>query len=247
MNALSVQADSSEAEAALGLTALFYEWNRHRADRHFERALALGPGSATLCHYRGMCYSILGRHSLAIAAMETAVDLDPLSPSINSELARTLLSAGQPEQALIQVERTLELDPAFRTALEIKALIHWALNDVDGAIDAILEYRSHSPSPFAGAGVLSYLRARSGDATAAREEHQLLEERERVEPRTFLDVDFAISHLGMRQYESAFRRLRKAIESRSASVIFAWSMPLWDEVADHAQFKALGERIGLWH
>ena len=38
--------------------------------------------------------------------------------------------------------------------------------------------------------VLGYLLARSGDANAAQEQHQLLEERERVEPATSLDVDF---------------------------------------------------------
>ena len=244
--ALSMEPDSSEAEVALAVTALFYEWNRDRADRHFERALALGPGSATVHHYRGMCYSILRRHSLAIAALQTAVDLDPLSPSINNELAKTLLSAGQPEEALVQIERTLELAPSFRSALEVKAMIHWVLDDVTSAIDAIRAYRSHSPSPFAGAAMLGYFLARSGDANAAQEQHQLLVERARVEPGTSLDVDFAIWYLGMRQYESALNWLEKAVDSRAAAVIFAGSMPLWDEVTDHPRFKALGERIGLW-
>ena len=72
------------------------------------------------------------------------------------------------------------------------------------------------------------------------------EERERVEPGTSLDVDFAVSYLGMRQYDWAFNWLEKAVDNRAAGVIFAWSMPLWDEVADHPRFKALGERIGLW-
>ena len=241
--ALSLEPDSSEAEVALALTALFYEWNRDRADRHFERALALGPGSATVHQYRGMCYSILRRHSLAIAALQTAVDLDPLSPAINNELARTLLVAGQPEEALVQIDRTLELAPSFRSALEIKALIHWVLNDVTSAFHAI---RAHSPSRFAGAAVLSVLLSRSGDEGAAQEQHQLLEERERVEPGTSLDIDFAVSYLGMRQYESALNRLEKAVDSRTAGVIFAGSMPLWDELADHPRFKALEERIGLW-
>ena len=244
--ALSMEPDSSEAEVALAVTALFYEWNRDRADRHFERALALGPGSATVHHYRGMCYTILRRHSLAIAALQTAADLDPLSPSINNDLARALLPSGQPEEALVQIERTLELAPSFRSALETKAMIHWVLNDVTSALDAIRAYRSHSPSPFAGAAMLGYLLARSGDANAAQEQHQLLEERERVEPGTSLDTDFAISYLGMRQYEMALNWLEKAVDSRAAGVIFALTIPLWDELADHPRFKALRERIGLW-
>ena len=244
--ALSMEPDSSEAEVALALTALFYEWNRDRAVRHFERALALGPGSATVHHYRGMGYSILHRHSLAIAALRTAVDLDPLSPAINNELARVLISAGQPEEALVQIERTLEIAPSFRSALEIKAMIHWVLNDVTSAIEAIRAYGSHSPSPFAGAAVLGYLLARSGDAAGAQEQHRLLQERARVEPEISIDVDFAIWHLGVREHELALNWLEKAVDSRAPGVIFAWSVPLWDELVDHPRFKAVGERVGLW-
>ena len=244
--ALSLAPDSSEAELALALAALVYEWNRDRADRHFERALALGPGSATVHHYRGTCHSILRRHSLAIAALQTARDLDPLNPAINNELARTLLTAGQAEEALVQIERTLELAPSFRSALEIKAMIHWVQNDITSAIDSIRAYASHSPSPYAGAAILGYLLARSGDVDGAQEQHRLLEERERVEPGISLVLDFALSHLGMRQHELALNSLEKAVDSRAPGVIFAWSIPLWDELADHPRFKALGERIGLW-
>jgi TolB-like protein/tetratricopeptide (TPR) repeat protein len=244
--ALALEPDSSEAEVALALTAAFYEWNRDRADRHFQRALALGPGSATVHHYRGMYYSTLRRHSAAVDALQRARDLDPLSPAINNELARVLLIAGQPEEALVQIERTLELAPSFRSAMESKALTHWVLRNDTGAIDAIRTYQSHSPSPFAGAAMLGYFLARSGDGHAAREQHQLLEERERVEPGTALHIDFALSHLGMRQYELALNRLEEAVDSRTAEVIFAWSMPLWGELADHARFKALEQRIGLW-
>ena len=94
--------------------------------------------------------------------------------------------------------------------------------------------------------MLSGLLSRSGDANGAQEQHQLLEEREQVEPETSLDIDFAVSYLGMRQYESALNRLEKAVDSRTAGVIFAGSMPLWEELADHPRFKALEERIGLW-
>jgi hypothetical protein len=50
----------------------------------------------------------------------------------------------------------------------------------------------------------------------------------------------------MRQYELALNRLEKAVDRHTADVIFARPMPVWDEVADHARFKALEERIGLW-
>jgi tetratricopeptide (TPR) repeat protein len=183
---------------------------------------------------------------LAVAALQAARDLDPLSPAINNDLARALLVAGQPEESLAQIERTLELAPSFRTALESKALIHWVLGDVTRAVDAIRTYRSHSPSPFAGAAMLGYFLARSGDADAAQEQHRLLDERERIERGTSLHVDFALSHLGMRQHELALNRLEQAVDSRTAGVIVALGMPVWDEVADHARFRALEDRIGLW-
>ena len=40
---------------------------------------------------------------------------------------------------MVQIERTLDLAPSFRSALETKAMIHWVLNDVTSALDAIRE------------------------------------------------------------------------------------------------------------
>lgn len=246
LRALELQPSSYEAEAALALTAFFYDWEGDQADLHFERAIRLGPGSAIVHQYRGLCYSILGRHSLAIGAMETALDLDPLSASINNELARVLVAARDYEAALIQVERTLELAPAFRSARELKSIALWHLERRDAAIETMLEYRSQATSSYAGAAFLSYMYARTGDYEAASREFARLEDRERAGSGTALNIDFAISHLGFGRRQAAFDRLGQELANKSAGLIFASSMPIWREVETDPRFEAILDEIGLW-
>ena len=244
--ALGIDPDSSEAEVTLGLTALFFEWNAERAESHFARALRLSPGSAVVHHYHGMYHGILGHHGLALAALQTALELDPLNPPINSDYANALLRAGQHEEALRQIRHTQDIAPQFRAAVEVEGIIHWMMGDLERAEAAIHRYRELSPSPFAGASFLGYMRARSGDMPGALEQHQRLEERERVEPGTALDMDFAMLYVGMRKYEWALGRLEKAVDSRAAMVVFVGWNPAWAELADHPRFKAIKRRIGLW-
>ncbi len=246
LRALATDPASAEAEIALGLTALFYEWNAERAERRLERALALSPGLAAVHHYRGMTYTILGRHAAAVAALERAVELDPLSPPVNGDLARALMCAGQLEAALEQIEKTLAIAPSFRSVIETKALTLWMAGDAEGALAAVDAYRALSPAPFAGAAILGYIRARMGDIAGALEQHQRLEERERTRPGKSLDLDFAVLYLGMRKFEWSLGRLEKAADSRAGGVVFVVSNPLWRELADHPRFRQILERIGLW-
>ncbi len=246
LRALASEPDSAEAEVALGLIALFHEWNAERAERHLDRALALSPGLATVHHYRGMFFTILGRHSAAVAALQRAVELDPLSPPINADLARALMCSGELDAALEQIALTLGIAPTFRSVIETKAITLWMSGDAEAALAAVNAYRALSPTPFAGAAILGYMKARMGDLTGAIEQHQRLEERERTRPGVSLDLDYSVLYLGMRKFEWALNRLEKAADSRAGGVVFVVSNPLWGELDEYPRFREIRKRIGLW-
>ena len=178
--------------------------------------------------------------------METALDLDPLSVSINNELARVFIAAGDYKAGFSQIDRTLQLAPGFRSALEMKSIAQWYLGEAEAAIASMQEYRSRGTNRYAGAAFLSYMHARIGDLDAAMREYALLEQREEAEPSTSLDVDFAIAHLGFGRHEEAFERLERALANKSAGVVFASSMPIWREVETDLRFEAILDEIGLW-
>ena len=76
----------------------------------------------------------LGRFEDAIAEGRRAVELDPLSPIINTDLGATLYLARRFDEANAQLRKTLEIDPTFVNAHYYLGLILRQKGDLPGAI-----------------------------------------------------------------------------------------------------------------
>ncbi|MGO9270922.1 MAG: tetratricopeptide repeat protein [Terriglobia bacterium] len=112
----SAELDDSLAQAhtSLGGVKAFYEWDWPGAETEFKRAIALNANYAPAHHwYANLCLLPQRRFEEAIAEMKRALELDPASPIINTDLGWTYDLAGQPDKALEQYRRTQELDPDF--------------------------------------------------------------------------------------------------------------------------------------
>ena len=115
-HALDLNERLAEAHAALGqVHAVRWEWAE--ADREYQRAIALNPNYATVRHWYSNYLSIIGADDAAIEQARVAVAIDPLSPIVRSgALANALLRAGRSDEALVEYDRALELDPGFGNA-----------------------------------------------------------------------------------------------------------------------------------
>src|SRR5580692_10997412 len=77
-------------------------WNWESAGREFTRGIELSPGYATGHHWYGWHLAALGRHGDAIAELDKAESLDPLSLIISADLAEELLIARRYDEAIKQ-------------------------------------------------------------------------------------------------------------------------------------------------
>ena len=75
----------------------------------------------------------LGRHNEAVAALEKALELDPLSRIIGTTFAEVLLAAGQYDAALDRINKTIALAPDFGFAWQVKGFIHLVRHEFDEA------------------------------------------------------------------------------------------------------------------
>ncbi|HYL75308.1 MAG TPA: winged helix-turn-helix domain-containing protein [Bryobacteraceae bacterium] len=89
-------------------------------DEGYRRALALNPSDARA--RRSYAMYLLGRrrNPEAVAQIEQAVRLDPLSPSAHSYAGWIYYSAKDPKRAWAESQRALELDPNYPFALYIQ-------------------------------------------------------------------------------------------------------------------------------
>ncbi len=99
--------------ATIAYFKTIYERDWAGAREYFDRAIVLNSNYSTAHHWQAFFLSTMGEHAAALAAILRARDFEPLSPVINSEVALFHLYAGQPEEALAEVDAAERLDSDF--------------------------------------------------------------------------------------------------------------------------------------
>lgn len=102
-----------EAHVVAGYVSLSCDWNWTTAGRKFQRALTLNPACAEAHHMCAHYLEIMGKHELALAEMDRAMELEPVAPSLQSCTAQILFNARRYDEAIRQAYSTLDLAPGF--------------------------------------------------------------------------------------------------------------------------------------
>jgi tetratricopeptide (TPR) repeat protein len=111
--ALELDDTLAEAHASLGHIKFQYDRDWAGAEREFKRAIVLNPNYADAHHWYALCLMWMGRQEEALGEIRRARELDPLSFTINTNVAWILAVGQQYEQAIEQSRKTLEMDPNF--------------------------------------------------------------------------------------------------------------------------------------
>lgn len=110
LKALELDPGAAGAHAALGMVEFLYEWDWAGAEGEFRRALDADPADPRVRVWYGMYLTAVGRRQEALAEMQRAQQLDPLSPEAGAFVAFTLYFARQYDQAIEQFHRVLEME-----------------------------------------------------------------------------------------------------------------------------------------
>src|SRR5437016_13173096 len=112
--ALRLDPNLAEAHTANGKFLYGYEMDIHGSLREHLRAIELKPNDSTAHHWLGNDALVaLGRFEEAIAEGQRGIELDPLSPVINADLGITLYLSRRYDDAIAQLNRTLDTDPTL--------------------------------------------------------------------------------------------------------------------------------------
>lgn len=111
--ALELDDRLGEAYASLGGWILYSD--PEAAAAAFRTSFELSPNYAPAYHWYGDVLNWLGQVAESQALYEKAQHLDPLSPIINMDNASTLERLGRLDDALVQYQRVVAIDPGFRS------------------------------------------------------------------------------------------------------------------------------------
>jgi len=133
--ALQLDPRMAEAYAARGYIHSWVDYDSAAAQQDFARAIELNPRFPTSYHWRGEILSDRGHPESGIPYLETAHELDPLSPIIMVDLADAYDRAGRWQRADTLLASALELEPEYGPALQGLTFHAMSNGDARAALD----------------------------------------------------------------------------------------------------------------
>jgi serine/threonine protein kinase/Flp pilus assembly protein TadD len=114
--AIEIDDRNAEAHAALGFAKL-YNWDWVGAELELMRALDLNPSYASAYVWHASSLVIRHRFDDAVAEVDRASELDPLSPITQTQVGWIWAIAGRTEEAIVQFRKVLASHPDYLWAM----------------------------------------------------------------------------------------------------------------------------------
>ncbi len=242
--AITLDDNIAQSHNSIAMVKLFFEWDWEGAEKSFQRSLELNPSSADTYHAYHIFLAAMNRQDEMLRAIEKAHLLDPLSPYIGAALANVYLSLGRLDEAEEQFKKTLEQDPTFRGALNGLGWLEINRGNYEKALEIFQESQRQTQHVLKGHTQLGYVYGMMGKKDKADECLAKLSQRQKEEPETSMNMDFAVVYAGLRDYDKVFEYLEKAYEERSGGILFMRN-PQWHEIHDDPRFEKLIKKLGF--
>lgn len=244
LSALGMDDSLAAAHTAFAAVQLWYDWDWEGAERSFQRALELEPHYPTAHHWYGGGYlTTMGRMDEAIAELQSAHRLDPLSLIIPTGLGRVLYWARRWDEAAVQFRQTLELNPDFVVARAWLGSTYLQMGRVAEAVEELRAAAATAPRNPLVRTELARALARAGQQDDAR---ALLQELRAEAETTYVSPDFlALVHAGLGEAETALTLLERAYQDRATALVTLRIEPAFDPLRGDARFHDLLSRVGL--
>jgi len=239
--AIALDGTLGEAHVSLAFCLDNFDWDWESAGREFTRGIELNPGYAIGYEWYGWHLAALGRHGEAVAEVEKAASLDPLSPSIGADLAEELLVADRFDEATTQSRKTMILDPFFAPAHYVLGQAFVQKHSYNKAIAELQKAVELSPGSTAFAANLAYAYAASG---MRQEAVKLLNDLKNHSPQAFSNApEIAMVYVGLDENDQAMAWLEKAYAERFSPWVLM--RPCFNPLRADPRFQNLLQRIGL--
>jgi TolB-like protein/Tfp pilus assembly protein PilF len=243
--ALEIDEGLAEAHTSLAAALAWFDWDWEASEREFKNAIELNPSYAVAHHWYGsVLLMAMCEFDEAIAAELRALELEPLSLVVNSNLGYICNHAGRYDEAVEHLRRTLHMDDGFVYARFHLGLSYAHLGRFDEAIAELQLAIDNAGGR--GALIQSALGYVYGAAGRREEAMKLLDELQTFPMnRDVSPFSLAMVHAGLGNKDQALKWLESACEERYNWVIWLRSEPMFKSLRGEAKFLELVRMIGF--
>jgi TolB-like protein/tetratricopeptide (TPR) repeat protein len=256
LRALAIDNALGEAHASLAYITFFYDWDWAAAEKEFKRALELNPNNADTHHWYSHFLMGQGRIEESLTQSKRALELSPFDILFNIHLGWHYLYARQYDQALEQIEKTIEMDKNFAQTYPWLGLIFEQQGKYSEAIAAFQNAIRLFPGGSSIAEAeLAHTYAVSGNREAAQK--IIAELQELAKTKYVSSFQIAAIYAGLcdgparnasparTEKDQAFAWLEKAFEERSDGLVNLNAEQRFDNLRSDPRFTDLARRVGL--
>jgi tetratricopeptide (TPR) repeat protein len=229
--AVDLAGEFPEGHAALAYALLYGQLDFAAAQEPYERTLQFGSGNAGVLSRYALYHARRRQLDKAMPAIEKAITLDPLDPSVFKTKGQIHYAAGQWDEAIAASRKALEINPKRST-------LHGNIGDcmlAQGKLDeAAAEYAAESfvPTSLPGKAVIAM---KKGDKPAA--EKALADLIEQTGDNSFYQQAQVLSQWG--RIDDALKTLEAAWEMRDPGLLLVYTDYYFKPLEQHPRFKSL--------
>ena len=207
----ALELDPASAEAHAVLAGVAEHGHDHAgAEAHYREAIRLDPNHPTTRHWYGRFLTLHDRKDEGYRQLQTALDLDPLSPVIHGALVEWQYLSGNHEKALAEAKELVEQFPDFPLGTHLMIAEQIMLQRYADAVATIEKAESVAGADLVRlTGMKAFALARSGREADARKLLEGLEERDRRGEVVGEGLSAAL--FGLRDYDRVLDRLEREV------------------------------------
>jgi TolB-like protein/Tfp pilus assembly protein PilF len=242
----AITLDNKLAEAHVARGLLFDKnYDLKEAKEEYQRAIELNPNNADAHYFLAFAVlAPLGDFDRAIAEMNRALELDPFSVVMNTNLGLCYVFARRYPEAIAQLRKTTELDPSSPDPHVILGVVHEVSDDRQ---QAITEYQRAydlgigSQRPGERAVVLADIYALKGEQAKALE--QINQARELVRARKGTAFFLAGDYLRLGDKSQAIQWLEQSYRNKEPFITSIKVNPQLDPLRGDPRFEELVAKV----
>jgi serine/threonine-protein kinase len=222
-----------ETHSSYGVTMGAFDWKWDDARSEYRRSMEINP----------LNLLVQDRPDEALDNARRCIEIDPLLPVINANLAWFCYLSRKYEEAEEQARLTIDIEPNHFTAHWVLGLTLAAREKFPASLAALQNAATVSSNrPFVLAD-LGRVNALAGNKNEARD---LLDGFEAAAADSYISpVNRAKIHLGLGEVDKVFEWLEKGLEERSVRMPYFMIDPNCDQIRGDERFQKILEQMGI--
>ncbi|HEY2866478.1 MAG TPA: tetratricopeptide repeat protein [Pyrinomonadaceae bacterium] len=242
--ALELNPELSSAHTSIALVQFFADRNWPQAETSLRTAIELNPNNADAYLRYGYFLINVGQFDGALAKLEKARELNPVSPIIKTDIGLADLCARRYPQAIEQLERTAVEYPQFALAQWLLGTSYEVNGEPDKAFDANMKALEVEGAN-ALADRLSTIRRSDGLEAANRAWLDEMTRSRQTEPAKTAAIDIAMRAATLQDQEQTIFWLQTAADENEPTLFGIKYLSKFDFVREDPRFQEIVTKAAL--